>query len=110
VSGLAASWQGPLDAPARYQVKAAVRAMAIAAAASEPGRIGRPGWRGADFDSSATETGGQAQLALADGALEFPGVFEQPVLPLHRFGGQLQWRIEPAAAGDAGPRISVKVD
>ncbi|NRF66235.1 TIGR02099 family protein [Aquincola sp. S2] len=109
-SGLAGSWQGPLDAPERYQVKASVKAMSIAAAASSPGVVGRPGWRGAEVELSASESGGQAKLALADGALEFPGVFEQPVVPLQRFAAQLQWRIEPPASGDGARRISLKVD
>lgn len=108
VSGLAASWQGPLDAPQRYQVKAAVKAMSIAAAASAPNVIGRPGWRGADFEFSASERGGEATLAVTDGALEFPGVFEQPVLPLKRFSAQLQWRVEPPA-GDGAQAFGVKV-
>lgn len=110
VGQLSASWQGALDAPQHYQAKASIKAMSIAAAASEPGRAGRPGWRGADVEFSAAETGGQARLQLNDGALEFPGVFEQPVLPLKRFGANLQWRIDPAGPGEAGPRISVAVN
>ncbi|HSW07887.1 YhdP family protein [Aquabacterium sp.] len=111
VSPLTASWQGPLDAPQRYQVKASVKAMAITAGAPEqPGGVGRPGWRGADFEFTAGETGGQARLGLNGGALEFPGVFEQAVVPLKRFGADLLWRVEPAGAGESGPRLSLKVD
>ena len=110
VSGLAASWQGPLDAPERYQARARIQAMSIAAAASEPGRAGRPGWRGADLDFSANESGGQATLLLNDGVLEFPGVFQEPVLPLKRFGAQLQWRVEAAARPELPPQISLRVD
>ncbi len=116
VSDLRASWQGPLDAPRRYTAKAAVKGMAIAAAAaSQPGAIGRPGWRGADFEFSATEAGGQARLGLNGGVLELPGVFEQPSLALKRFEADLQWRIEavadtPPPEGEALPRVSLKVD
>jgi uncharacterized protein (TIGR02099 family) len=110
VSGLAASWQGPLDAPERYQARARVQAMSIAAAASEPGSAGRPGWRGADVDFSLNESGGEATLQLNDGALEFPGVFEEPVLPLKRFDAQLQWRIAAAARPELQPQISLRVD
>lgn len=110
VSGLNASWQGPLDAPERYQARARVQAMSITAAASEPGRAGRPGWRGADVDFSLNESGGEATLQLNDGALEFPGVFEEPVLPLKRFGAQLQWRIAAAAKPELPPQVSLRVD
>ncbi len=109
VSGLAVSWQGPLDAPQRYQVKALVQGMAIAAAPSpEPGGIGRPGWRGADLAFSATETGGQGQLTIRNGALELPGVFAEPVLALRHFGTQLSWRIDEAKGGRK-PRIALKL-
>ncbi|WP_158219835.1 YhdP family protein [Ideonella sp. A 288] len=108
VTGLVAGWRGPIDAPTHYNVKAEVQGMAIAAAASsEPGGVGRPGWRGADLSFSGTESGGQAKLSLQDGALELPGVFEQPVVPLRRFAAQLGWRIEPVANGR--PRIELKV-
>ena len=126
VQALKASWDGPLDAPRRYTAKANVKGLSIAAAASpEPGGIGRPGWRGADLDISATEAGGQADLTLNGGAIELPGVFEQAAVPLAHFGAQLQWRIEPgrpalpatgAPAASAGPmppdplpRIELKV-
>ncbi|MBI5257138.1 MAG: TIGR02099 family protein [Burkholderiales bacterium] len=111
VSTLAASWQGPLDAPQRYQVKAGVKGLSIAASpAPQAGAIGRPGWRGADFVFTATETGGQARLVLDGGVLEFPGLFEQPLLPLKRFGADLQWRIDASAGNEHGPRVSLKVD
>ncbi|MEK8051538.1 YhdP family protein [Ideonella sp. DXS22W] len=111
VEKLAARWRGPLDAPTGYQVKASVRDMAIAAApAPSADGVGRPGWRGADFEFTAGETGGQATLSLADGALEFPGVFEQAVVPLKSFSAQLQWRIGAGATPDAPPRIELKVD
>ena len=105
VQALKARWEGPLDAPRRYTATARVKGLSIAAAASpEPGGIGRPGWRGADLEISATEAGGQAELMLADGVIELPGVFEQASVPLLHFGASLQWRIEPGrpAPGSAG--------
>ncbi len=111
VEKLSASWRGPLDAPGGYQVRATVRDMAIAAApAPTADGVGRPGWRGANLDISAGETGGQATLALSDGALEFPGVFEQAVVPLKSFSAQLQWRIAAGATPEAPPRIELKLD
>ena len=125
VGALKARWAGPLDAPRSYSARASVKGLAIAAAPSpEPGGIGRPGWRGADLEISASETGGQADLTLADGEVDLPGVFEQAAVPLAQFSAQLQWRIDaaapaparpgapssaPAPASEAPPRIEVKV-
>lgn len=109
VHDLSAKWQGPLDAPTHYQVKAEIKGMAMAPSVSpEPGGIGRPGWRGADLAIQATEAGGQAQLSLRDGGLELPGVFEKPLVSLRRFAGVLTWRIEPVAG--AAPRVELKVN
>ena len=105
-AGAGGALAGPLDAPRSYSASASVQGLAIAAAPSpEPGGIGRPGWRGADLEFSATEAGGRAELPLDDGAVELPGVFEDSRLPLEQFATQLQWRIEAAAgAGAAGRR------
>ena len=126
VRGLAARWDGPLDAPRTYSVRAQVNGLAIAAAPSpEAGGIGRPGWRGADLSLQATEAGGQAALGLADGAIELPGVFEPATVALAKFAAQLHWRIQPVrvataaaalpkagssgAASDAEPRIELSL-
>ena len=102
VRALAARWEGPLDAPKTYRAQARVSGLAIAASPSpEPGGIGRPGWRGADLSLRATEAGGQAELGLANGAIELPGVFEQATVPVAKFAAQLQWRIQPAPAAVA---------
>ena len=61
VTALDARWDGPLDKPRSWSAKAGVQGLAIAAAASpEPGGIGRPGWRGADLQITASQAGGQA--------------------------------------------------
>ena len=110
VTGLNAAWQGPLDAPLHYQVKADIKGMAMSAAASpEVGGVGRPGWRGADLAFSGTESGGQAQLTIQNGALELPGVFDDPVVKLRRFAANLGWRIEPGAPGRL-PKLELKVN
>ena len=109
VTGLDASWTGPLDAPVRYQAKALFNGLSLAAKpAPEPNAVGRPGLRNASLQVTATETGGQAQLNLTSGALEFPGVFDEPLVPFDTLAAQLGWKIEPGAAG-APPRVSVQV-
>ncbi|MFO1218404.1 MAG: YhdP family protein [Burkholderiaceae bacterium] len=106
VNDLAARWEGPLDAPAQYQVRARMKGLAIAAAPAPEG-VGRPGWTNADVELQASELGGDARLTMADGAMEFPGVFERPLVPLRRFDAQLVWRV--GAARPQGRAIEVQV-
>ncbi|MEO7150159.1 MAG: YhdP family protein [Burkholderiaceae bacterium] len=110
VSDLAVRWDGPLDAPAHYQVKAALAGLTLASQASpEPGAIGRPGLRNASLRLDATERGGQARLGVADGAIDLPGVFEESTVALDRLGADLSWKIDPAPRTGDPPRLSVQV-
>jgi uncharacterized protein (TIGR02099 family) len=52
--------------------------------------------RGASVDFDLTQSGGKARVAIAQGALEFPGVFEEPVLPVDTLTADLQWHVEGA--------------
>lgn len=52
----------------------------------------RPGFSGASIDFDVTQAGGQAKLALARGQLSFPGVFENPVIPMDKLGADIQWQ------------------
>lgn len=109
VQGFEASWQGPLDAPARWQARGSADGMSMAAAESpEPAGIGRPGWRGAELKWNASQEGGQAELKLNDGEMTFPGVFEQPKVALKLLAAQLQWKVVPQAGSPA--RIELKID
>ncbi len=107
VHGLVARWDGPIDAPRQYQVRARMKGLSIAAAPAVDG-VGRPGWLNADIDLQASELGGDARLSLADGALEFPGVFDRPVVPLRRFDAQLVWRIGAARPNGRSIELQVK--
>ncbi|HVK33812.1 MAG TPA: YhdP family protein [Burkholderiaceae bacterium] len=109
VRELSARWEGPLDAPRRYQLKAQAAGLSIAAApAAEPGHLGRPGWRNASLELDASEAGGRARLAIDQGALIVPGVFEQPEVALDRFSTRLAWRLTPQAGG-APPMVEVSL-
>lgn len=109
VNGLVASWEGALDAPTRYRAKAGFSALALAAkAASEPGTVGRPGLRNASLQVEASESGGKATLAIDDGAIEFPGVFDEPLIPLQTLAAQLAWKIE-TPRGATRSEVSVQV-
>ncbi|MDH5539981.1 MAG: AsmA family protein, partial [Rhizobacter sp.] len=92
---LAARWTGPLDAPTHYQINGALSGLFLASrASSQPHTVGRPGLRNASVQLTANQAGGSAMLGLVDGAIELPGVFEEPLLPLDRLSAQLLWKID----------------
>jgi uncharacterized protein (TIGR02099 family) len=109
ITGLSVGWEGPLAQPQRYKAKARFAGFSIAAkAAPEPASPGRPGWRNADIDLQATEKGGDATLTIRDGALDFPGVFAESLVPLERFDAKLAWHIDRSARQPL-PAIELKV-
>ncbi|MFN3860002.1 MAG: YhdP family protein [Roseateles sp.] len=101
-------WQGALDAPRSYRVKAQLDGLALAAKPGEDGHLGRPGLRGASLTLDASESGGSARLQVQDGEVELPGLFEDPRLPITRLSTQLQWRL-PAAQGRTPGQVEVKL-
>ncbi len=103
VEAVVARWQGPVDAPSTYAAKGRVAGLAIAAlpAASAPSqasaaathaRTGRPGISGASIDFDLTHEGGQAKVKITNGALDLPGVFEDPVVPFEQLSVDTQWK------------------
>jgi len=111
------NWQGSLGAPERYQAKGRISGLRVAsqpapaepapAGANPPGgtaaapphpHAGSPGVSGATVEFDATHAGGTAALSVAQGALEFPGVFEEPVVPIDRLAAQLQWKLDKGNA------------
>lgn len=107
-SGVELGWEGPPSQPQRYRVHARLQGLGLAAHAVAPAPdapasatppLGRPGLSHADVELRADETGGRARIAVRDGALEFPGVFELPRVALERLDTELQWSIVPARAG-----------
>ncbi len=115
-SQVEARWDGPPAQPRRYRVQASLRSLSLAprsAAASAPEAaastppIGRPGVQGVDIDFSATEAGGEARVAIKDGALDFPGVFELSRVALDSLSGTLAWRIDAGGDG-APPRVELR--
>ena len=99
IDSLKARWTGPLDQPASYQVDARLRDLTFQAAAPAAGQphdtLGRPGVSRAQVELSASERGGQAKLAIRDGALVFPGLWERPELPLQQLDAALSWQLTP---------------
>ncbi|HEY1230578.1 MAG TPA: TIGR02099 family protein, partial [Ramlibacter sp.] len=108
VENVQARWQGELRAPQKYQAKGRVTGLHVAAgaAARRPdGRVapGSPGIRNAALEFELTEAGGSAKFHMQSGALELPGVFDDPVLPFDRLAGDVQWQL-------AGERLSVNAN
>lgn len=120
VEGLSARWQqaaAPAVAPGQpqppapaitaYQAQGRVSGLALAGQPS--GRmsaygpypeLGRPGVAGASADFKLDQDGGTARVSITDGALDLPGMFEQPLVPMTSFQADARWQI-------AGERIEV---
>ena len=106
VETLQASWQGPPDALHSYQVRARVSGLELGVGAapqsvSDRAGLGRIaavptslGLRGATIDLEMTQAGGSASVAIADGALLLPGIFEDPWLPLERLHSAVRWQVD----------------
>lgn len=110
VRDLKASWQGDWPGAAGYQGKGRVEGLGLAG--EDSGRTssygpyplpGRPGIRRATVDVEFDQDGGRAQVAVLDGALELPGVFEERLLPLQRLQTEARWTVK-------GERIDVQLD
>ena len=112
VETLDARWQGPLDSPSTFSAKGRVSGLSVAAlpaelpagpAASALQDIpGRPGLSGATVAFNFTQDGGQASLKIAKGALDLPGIFEEPKLALDQLSTEAQWKL-------SGEKIDVQL-
>ncbi|WP_295855697.1 YhdP family protein [uncultured Xylophilus sp.] len=128
VERLHARWEGDPAAPVGYKAEGRISRLGVAAQPapaalvaaaqaaeaalrrSQPNAhhhvhppLGTPGVRNATVDFDLTQRGGSAQVAIDDGALEFPGVFEQSVVPFASLRAEARWQ------RDADGRLSVQV-
>jgi len=105
LSELSARWDGPLDAPKTYRLKARLDGLQISARPAVAHRhMAIPGLVGASVRVEASERGGQAQIGISEGSIELPGLFEEPVLPLRKLAATLDWHI------DARPQLPAQVE
>lgn len=107
LSELSFSWQGALAAPRSYKAKAQVDGLNLRSHAAETG-IGRPGISGVSAQIEASERGGEARFKMADGEIDLPGLYEEPLLPVQRLAGLLSWQIEPRKDG-LPPQLDFKL-
>ena len=109
VERIDARWNGPLEAPQDWRVQTRVSGLAVAARAA-PARPGGepvegiPGLEGAAIELEATPVSGHAALEIQNGALEFPGVFQEPRIPLAELKATARWRVRE------GGHIELDVD
>ena len=114
VEKIQARWQGPLDQSSHYEAKGRVAQLEFEAAAppatgkksdvnqDAPPPLGRPGVRGVTLDFDLNQAGGRAKLVLKDGHLVFPGLFEEPLVPMAQLSTDVQWQID-------GERLKVQL-
>lgn len=104
VSQLAWSWEGLLESPQRYKASGRVHGLGWAASAKDS----RPGMDQATVSVVADETGGHADLDVKQGWIAFPGVFEEPRIPLQALQAKVSWTISPSRV--KGLPAELKVD
>ncbi|MDP3761284.1 MAG: YhdP family protein [Ramlibacter sp.] len=102
VETLQAKWQGPLDALKAYQARGRAVRLEIAARAGEaapgsPPAARSPGVRGASVDFDLSQAGGKGKFAVTKGAIDVPGVFEDPVVTIDALSADVQWQINGQA-------------
>ncbi len=105
VETVQASWQGDIRAPSRYEASGKVIGFSVQAeqtsqslessvVSKASAGAGRPGVRGATIDFKLNQSAGDARLVIDKGALELPGAFEDPVIPLDSMSTEAKWKIE----------------
>ncbi len=105
-----ASWSGSISSPVKFAALGRVAGLSMAAqpatqGAATSGRlpeIGVPGFQNADIEFELNDSGGRGTVAMRDGEIEFPGVFEEPHVSFSKLNAAVQWKVD-------GQRMSVSV-
>lgn len=88
VDQLQASWEGAVDAPSKLQARGRLSGLEVPVHVAS----GRPGVRGATLEFDVTEAGGKGRLQIDQGAVDLPGLFEEPRVPIEQLRADLQWQ------------------
>ena len=120
VEQLQATWQGAPHALSKYEIKARVQQLSVAAQAARRvdsashdlgatpvtrPPLGRPGVQGANLDVTLNQSGGQATVSMQNGQVEFPGVFEKPLIELSQLAAEVKWQIKEDALSVQVPKL-----
>jgi uncharacterized protein (TIGR02099 family) len=101
VKALDAQWDGAADHPTRLVAKGSVERFQLSAQnAATKDSAGRPGVSGASIDFEMTEAEGRATIGINQGSVSFPGIWEDPLIPISQLGADLRWQITPQPLGD----------
>lgn len=107
---LDAQWRGPLHAPQAWRARGQIHGLVLAAVPADAGddaspttTVGQPGVSGLDVAFETNAAGGHATLRMDAGSLSFPGVFEDPVIPVQRLLAETDWHVD----GSGGIRVNV---
>lgn len=103
VEQVTGNWQGPISEPTRFSAKGRAVQLEIAALAAGPAT--RPGFKGVDIEFDLNQAGGRASLVMKNGALDLPGIFDEPVMPLDALEGDVQWKLEGSQISLAIPNL-----
>lgn len=105
VERLKVSWQGTSQALTQYEAKGRVVQFELASQPAAPvlakgganvvvsPPVGIPGLSGLSADFEFTQTGGQASVVVQDGAVDLPGVFEDPAVRVAQLTGDVKWQV-----------------
>jgi uncharacterized protein (TIGR02099 family) len=96
VDNLQASWSGSIEQPQAHPTVYAAQGRVNQLAVAGQQATGLPGIRGASVEFELTQVGGKAKLSIQNGALDLPGVFEEPVLPLEQLTADVMWQVNGA--------------
>ena len=89
VESLRATWSGGLEAVERFVVAGKVKGLSLSSAGPKI-----PGVAGLSASFSASETGGKANFSVNDGALELPGLLDEPLVALAELTGDVDWKVQ----------------
>lgn len=96
LSNVAFRLRGPLSAPEDWDVSAEFEKLSIEPVPDKEKDIpGIPGGENLSGRIWANAREGAVQIAAADGAASFPGIFENPRVPFDRLSGTAFWETEP---------------
>lgn len=97
VQRLSARWQGPLSAPTTYAAQGRLSRIGLAAVEAAPGL------KGVDIDFDFDQRGGSASIAVAEGSVDLPGIFQQSQIAIAQLSANARWQLD-------GEKIAVQVN